>query len=124
MLRMEVEQVLVLDLVEMRQDWLELVVVERQVLRDQAGARDEEPLHFSSSSMESSRSFEDDVDDAHVVIGVQVRHVDGLQVGEDLVSPAAAKLTVKLEQSSLSAVQENEVVCRKGQNVIVTHFLF
>ena len=78
MLGAEVEQVLVLDLVEVRQDRLELVVVERQVLRNQARARDEKLLHFLSGALESLRSLEDDVDDAHVVIGVQVRNVDGL----------------------------------------------
>ena len=78
MLGVEVEQVLVLDLVEVRQDRLELVVVERQVLRNQARARDEKLLHLLSGALESLRSLEDDVDDAHVVIGVQVRNVDGL----------------------------------------------
>lgn len=77
MLRMKVKQVLVLDLIKVSQDRLELVVVERQVLRDQTGAGDEQLLYFSSGSLESPRPFEDDVDDAHVMVGVQVRDVDG-----------------------------------------------
>jgi hypothetical protein len=46
-----------------------------------------------------------------VVVGVQVRHVDGLQVSQDVSGAAAAKLTVQLKQCALAAVEQNEVVC-------------
>jgi len=48
-----------------------------------------------------------------VVVGVQVGNVNGPQVAEDVERRLAAKLSVYLKQSSLAAVEQDEVVPRR-----------
>ena len=75
---------LALNLVQVCQNWLKPVMVEGQVLRYQTWSNDEQFFYRTSGRLESFAPFLNDVDESQVVIGVQVRDVDGFQVTEDV----------------------------------------
>ena len=89
---------------------LKFSVIERQVSADSVGSEDAELLDWLADVTERSGSLLDEADETHVVIGVEVRHVDGLQVSKDVERRLAAELSVELKKGALPAVQENEVV--------------
>jgi len=89
-LRMKVEKMLVLNLVQVGQDRLKLVMIKVQVLGDQTRAEYEKFFDFFPDASESFRTLKHEIDETHVMIGVQVRDVDGLQVGENVTNAVAA----------------------------------
>ena len=46
------------------------------------------------------------------MVCMQVGNVDGLQVPKDVECTFASELTIKLQKSSLSAIQKNEIIWR------------
>ena len=99
-----------LDLIQICQNGFELVVVERQVLRYQTWSDNEKFFDLLFDGFESLGTFENDVDEAGVMVGVQVGNVDGLQVTKNMESSLAAELTVELQKGSLSTIQKNKII--------------
>ena len=110
MFRMEVEQMLVLNRVQVGQDRLKLVMIKRQILRNQSRPNDEKFFNVSSGDLEHFRSFKHDIDETHVMIGVKVRNINSLQVGENVSTAAGTEDSIKLKKRPLAAVHQNKVV--------------
>ena len=108
--RCEGQKMFVADLVQICQNRLKFPMVKRKVRRDFAWSNNEQLVNVFVDVAERFGPFKDDVDQAHVMVGVQVGQVDGLQISKDFQRVLSAKLSVKLKQCSLSAVEHQKIV--------------
>ena len=95
--RRERQEVLVADLHQVGENGLELIVVERQIGGYSVRGEDVKLLDWLADETEGSASLLDQTDETHVVVGVEVGHVDGVQVAEDAERHLAAELSVDLK---------------------------